>query len=105
MVEKFGSQKKNKLRTRRQSKENEDDRWDRADNFTKILTRSGKQRKVLSRATSCDTNKSKKSAKKNRRRSASVFSIKKEKKETKNAGLRAEERFLVGCIYDLMKIE
>jgi len=42
MVEKIGSQKKNKVRTRRQSKENEDGRWDRADNFTKILTRSGK---------------------------------------------------------------
>jgi len=31
--------------------------------------------------------------------------MKKEKKETKNAGIRAEERFLVGCIHDLMKIE
>ena len=34
-----------------------------------------------------------------------MCSAKRPKKVTKDAGLKAEERFLVGCIFDLIKIE
>ena len=77
MVRKVSGQKAVSQKVKMGNKENDDDRWDRADNFTKMITRTGKERKVISRATSVESSKSRKSEKKKKKRSASVCSVKK----------------------------
>jgi len=42
VIEKIGSDKPKKICKKKETKENEDDKWDRADHFTNMVTRSGK---------------------------------------------------------------
>jgi hypothetical protein len=42
VIEKIGSEKPKKVFRKKETKENEDDKWDRADHFTNLVTRSGK---------------------------------------------------------------
>jgi hypothetical protein len=42
VIEKIGSEKPKKVSKRKETKENEDDKWERADHFTNMVTRDGK---------------------------------------------------------------
>jgi len=42
VIEKIGSEKPKKVFRKKETKENEDDKWDRADHFTNLVTKSGK---------------------------------------------------------------
>lgn len=42
VIEKVGGEKLKKMTKKKETKENEDDKWERADHFTNIVTRSGK---------------------------------------------------------------
>jgi len=57
----------------------------------------------LSKATSQDSGRSRRSDKKMKKRSESVCIVKKAPK--KDAGQKVEEKFLAGCISDLIRIE
>jgi hypothetical protein len=52
MIERIGNKKTKKIARQKETKANEDDKWERADNFTNIVTRSGNQRRIQSRANS-----------------------------------------------------
>ena len=57
----------------------------------------------MSKATSQDSGRSRRSDKKMKKRSESVCIVKKVPK--KDAGQKVEEKFLAGCISDLIRIE